>query len=216
MKHNAFTELVAHATAVPHKTVAVFARNLKSAGLLTSGARGVNAPEMTLLDLTRMLIALCATDRPSDAVEMANRYCKARTTREVTVAVGEHEIRIPEGQDLESLMAIFLHMPAKAHLVMSVGLVIDWNRLEAHLQIEDSSITFKADVTEKEQGEIFWGGLKGINTRRGLGWRELNEMSLPFALEREEGMSWEEMIESKTAASVFERHAFKGKGEAGN
>ncbi|RWO86018.1 hypothetical protein [Mesorhizobium sp.] len=40
-------------------------RTLRDAGLLTTGARGVNAPEFVPLDAARMLIAVLVTDRPS-------------------------------------------------------------------------------------------------------------------------------------------------------
>jgi hypothetical protein len=45
----------------------VFARALRDDGLLTTGPRGVNAAEMTPLDIARMLIAFLGTDRPVDA-----------------------------------------------------------------------------------------------------------------------------------------------------
>jgi hypothetical protein len=48
-------------------TVAKFAQLLRQDGLLSTGARGVNAPHMTTLDGARLLIALLATDRPAAA-----------------------------------------------------------------------------------------------------------------------------------------------------
>lgn len=40
-------------------------RVLRDAGLLTTGARGVNAPDLVPLDAARMLIAALVTDKPS-------------------------------------------------------------------------------------------------------------------------------------------------------
>ncbi|ESY21418.1 hypothetical protein [Mesorhizobium sp. LNJC394B00] len=40
-------------------------RVLRDAGLLTTGARGINAPELVPLDAARMLIAALVTDKPS-------------------------------------------------------------------------------------------------------------------------------------------------------
>ncbi len=45
------------------------ARELRKAGLLTTGARGVNAPHMTTIDAARLLIALLTTDKPSQAAQ---------------------------------------------------------------------------------------------------------------------------------------------------
>ncbi|WP_157982053.1 hypothetical protein [Oceanicella sp. SM1341] len=53
------------------KTVARF---LKEAGLLTTGARGVNAPDMTARDAGRMTIALLGSDRPGRAVETVSAF----------------------------------------------------------------------------------------------------------------------------------------------
>lgn len=69
MKSAAFTDAMAHAFDVPHKTMVTYTRFLKEAGLLTTGARGVNAPDMTQLDAARVTIALLATDTPGQAVE---------------------------------------------------------------------------------------------------------------------------------------------------
>jgi hypothetical protein len=63
------TARVASATGVPETTVTVYARVLREAGLLTTGARGVNAPPMSALDAARLLIALVVTERPSRAAD---------------------------------------------------------------------------------------------------------------------------------------------------
>jgi hypothetical protein len=74
MKSAAFIDAMAHAFDVPHKTMVTYTRFLKEAGLLTSGARGVNAPDMTPLDAARVTIALLATDTPGQAVERVKRF----------------------------------------------------------------------------------------------------------------------------------------------
>lgn len=206
MKHKAFTEIVAHTTRVPEKTVAMFGRNLKSAGLLTTGARGVNAPEMTVLDLTRILIALCATDRPADAVEATNRYRAARSANAVTIKIGDKEIEIPEGEELDDLLSNLLGLPFLALKMLNLCLFIYWNRLEAELLIEDARIVFKVDLTDEEKEAQRRGSFTGISTRRGLDSHELEEMSLPFYLEKEDGTTWEEMEATGSAAKVAARH----------
>ncbi len=74
MKSAAFIEAMAHAFDVPHKTMVTYTRFLKEAGLLTTGARGVNAPHMTPLDAARVTIALLACDTPGQAVDRVKRF----------------------------------------------------------------------------------------------------------------------------------------------
>jgi len=214
MKHKAFTNIIAHSCRVPDKTVELFSRNLKEAGLLTSGARGVNAPEMTVLDLTRMIIAICGTDRPSDAVEVSNRYRVARSTKAETITIGQGKIEIPEGEELEDLLSNFLDLPFLALKALDLCLFIHWNRLEAEMLICDARITFKVALTDDERDGQWLGSFKGISTRRGLGSHELTQMSLPFYLEKEDGTTWEQMTAEKGgAAKVAARHIFGVKDE---
>lgn len=211
MKHQAFTEIVAKATGVPEKTVAIFARNLKSASLLTSGARGVNAPEMTLLDLTRMLIALCATDRPSDAVDAVNLYRTARCVNVTSIKIGKAEIEIPLGAELEELLSNLLAFPFVPLVNMNLHLFIYSNRLEAELLIDGNSIAFAANENAIDKEAKPQSNFRGISTRRGIGADEIEEMTLPFILERADGRTWEEIFETGSAAKVFARHALGAK-----
>lgn len=70
MKPGPFLSAVAAGLCLEEKTVRVFAREMRLAGLLSTGARGVNAPDMTIEDLAKLMVAFLATDRPSKAVEM--------------------------------------------------------------------------------------------------------------------------------------------------
>jgi hypothetical protein len=65
----ALVRVVAAATETPEPTAAQFMRSLREAGLITTGARGVNAARMTFLDASRFLIALVVTDRPTKAAQ---------------------------------------------------------------------------------------------------------------------------------------------------
>lgn len=69
-----FNSFISEICNVEEKTVVVYARTLKEAGMLTTGARGVNAPHMIPRDAARMVIALLATDKPSLAVDLVSRY----------------------------------------------------------------------------------------------------------------------------------------------
>lgn len=74
MQKGPFIKFIADALAEDEKTVAIYVRELLNAGLLTTGARGVNAPHMLPLDAARVILALLATDRPSQAVDAVKRY----------------------------------------------------------------------------------------------------------------------------------------------
>jgi hypothetical protein len=58
-------------TGIPAATVTIYLRVLREEGLITTGARGVNAPPLTPLDAARLLIAIMTTDKPSRAAQAA-------------------------------------------------------------------------------------------------------------------------------------------------
>jgi hypothetical protein len=55
-------------------TVGLIARNVREAGLITTGGRGPSAGQMTLVDATNLLIAVNASDRIRDAAETVQKY----------------------------------------------------------------------------------------------------------------------------------------------
>jgi hypothetical protein len=65
---------VASALDLPEATVSGAFRVLRESGLMTSGARGVNAPDMTDLDAARMLIAMLVNERPAFAESGARDF----------------------------------------------------------------------------------------------------------------------------------------------
>lgn len=64
MKAGQLVNITSEAMEVPESAVRITMRNIREAGMLTSGARGVNAPDMTYLDAARVLIAQIADDNP--------------------------------------------------------------------------------------------------------------------------------------------------------
>jgi patatin-like phospholipase/acyl hydrolase len=74
MKSGPFIQAIADAYRVEAKTVRAFARLLREAGLLTTGARGLNAPDMTARDAAILTIALLATNMPARAVEAVETF----------------------------------------------------------------------------------------------------------------------------------------------
>ncbi|TIX16224.1 MAG: hypothetical protein E5V46_03345 [Mesorhizobium sp.] len=69
-----FTRSFAAITGTDFGSVLKIQRLLRDAGLLTSGARGVNAPDLTPLDAARMLIAILVTDKPSLAAAAVTEF----------------------------------------------------------------------------------------------------------------------------------------------
>lgn len=66
--------MIAQMLSQPEGSVKLYVRELREAGLLTTGARGVNAPHMTSLDAARLVIALLATGKPSECAERVRRF----------------------------------------------------------------------------------------------------------------------------------------------
>lgn len=67
-------ENMAAALEIPEATVAVFLRNLREAGLIETGARGVNAIKLPYLSQARLLISLIVTDKPTKAVDASKDF----------------------------------------------------------------------------------------------------------------------------------------------
>jgi hypothetical protein len=64
-----FITLLSETYGLPESSVAAVARVMREAGWLTTGARGVNAPEMTYVDAARLTLALLSGEPPSKVVE---------------------------------------------------------------------------------------------------------------------------------------------------
>ena len=67
VKSGGFITGVAAILKLPEPTITGAFRVLRESGLMTSGARGVNAPDMTDLDAARITIALLVNERPAYA-----------------------------------------------------------------------------------------------------------------------------------------------------
>lgn len=71
-------ECVARVTGVPLKSVTVYNRALREAGLLTQRGRGVASPAMTSTDASTLLLAICVASGPSDAVDRYEAFREMR------------------------------------------------------------------------------------------------------------------------------------------
>lgn len=67
-------QAIATATGKPEATVRVYARTLREEGMLTTGARGVNAPDMQPEDAAKLLLALLVIDKPSKSREAVRDF----------------------------------------------------------------------------------------------------------------------------------------------
>lgn len=74
VKSGGFITGVANILGLPEPTVTGAFRVLRVNGLMTTGARGVNAPEMTYMDAARMLIAMLVSERPAYAESGAKDF----------------------------------------------------------------------------------------------------------------------------------------------
>lgn len=59
---------------MPEQTVAMYARHLREARLLSTGGRGPGAAKMTATDCARLLIAIMAADQVKDAVRAVELF----------------------------------------------------------------------------------------------------------------------------------------------
>lgn len=212
MKHGTFVDLVSQSCGVPKKTVALIARNLKSAGLLTTGARGVNAPEMVVMDLARMVIALCATDRPAEVVDATKRFCAARCAKRTEFEVeGEVLATAEEGDILEDVLAGFLGMPANALVLFPLFFAVRETQAVAELTFQDTRVFFYEKQDESEARDAW--SVRGVRTTRDISSHSLQEMALPFALENADGATWEDMVAEDRVQRLAHDQIFGGSNE---
>lgn len=76
MKQAQFISLMSACLRVEEKTIKKTVRTLREAGLFTTGARGVNAPDMTPLDAVRVFIAAVASASPMRSVNDVKYFGK--------------------------------------------------------------------------------------------------------------------------------------------
>lgn len=119
MKSAAFNTMLSKALTTPEATVITFARRLKEAGMLTTGARGRNAPEMTPMDAARVTIAILTSDGPVHCVERVRRFGQIKYSPKFKKNFRGYETIQPdqfaslfEGETLEEVLAYMFGLPA--------------------------------------------------------------------------------------------------------
>lgn len=187
MRAGPFIDTIAGAYRVEQATVKVLFRALRDARLLTTGARGVNAPHMTPLDAARMTIALLATDSPSRAVERVQRFgAMVYQPAESTATAADHPCLAGDGVTLEAALARLLTFgpgadDADGMLRGSPYVEVLENAKKATIQFhgfEGPVAVFRDaartdDVKAQDRGELF-----GIRKARGLASAELLEVAV--------------------------------------
>lgn len=119
MKSAAFNSMLSEALTTPEATVITFARRLKEAGMLTTGARGRNAPEMTPMDAARVTIAILTSDGPSQCVERVKRFGQIKYSPGFKKTIRGYETMQPDqfselfkGETLEEVLAYIFSLPS--------------------------------------------------------------------------------------------------------
>lgn len=173
MKTGQFIDAVAEAYRVPAKTVAVYDRELKKAGLLPMG-RGINAPHMKPKDTSMMTVALLATDNPSKCVEAAKRFSSlvvdaARSTGNIPAEYVDGVTTLGD-----AITAIFSTLYGDDFYVNYVE--IQENARSAVVEGEDYRVFFKTLERTEDQKNADARNLFGIRRARGLAAYELMQL----------------------------------------
>lgn len=120
MKSAAFNKMMAQTLTTPLSAVTDYSRRLKEAGLLSTGARGVNAPEMTPLDAARLLLAILTTPSPAQCVERVKRFGQIKYSPNFRKSYQGYQTIQPEefgtlfqGETLEEVLASLFGLPQK-------------------------------------------------------------------------------------------------------
>jgi hypothetical protein len=158
MKSAALISLIAHTFTTPVEKVSMFARLLREAGLITTGARGRNAPEMTALDAARLTIALLTTDSPSECVERVKRFGQIKYTPDYKTNFRDREVvtaaqfrALFKGETLEEVVAYIFALPT------TIGLeaALQWyDRNVFHLRVSDFRVLAELFKYKMDGGEI--------------------------------------------------------------
>lgn len=144
MKSALFNQMMAQTLTMPLSAVTDYSRRLKEAGLLSTGARGVNAPEMTTLDAARLLLAILTTPSPAQCVERVKRFGQIKYSPNFRKRYRGYETIQPkefstlfQGETLEEVLASLIGMPQR----IGVKETCVWLRKNVfHLRVNDFEV----------------------------------------------------------------------------
>jgi hypothetical protein len=148
------TKAVAGATLMPEATVTAHARMLREAGLLTTGARGVNAPEMTPLDAARLLLSVMVTERPSRAVDAVRDFgslvCVQVNLRDAELTLDRYNGGLPKHhtfeKGIETLIGIYAFDIDKSYYIKSSKVVVGDLVIEPDCEVKIKIVQLVAEI----------------------------------------------------------------------
>lgn len=158
MKAAAFNQMIADALTMPLSTVTNYARFLKEADLMTTGARGVNAPDMTALDAARLVIAILSTPNPGYCAERVARFGKIKYSPSYRKRYRGYEVIQPDefralfkGETLEDVLASIFALPSE----IGAEAACEWHRKNLfHLRLFDFDVLVELFSWRTEGNEI--------------------------------------------------------------
>lgn len=158
MKSASFNQMIAYALTTPLSAVTDYSRRLKEAGLLSTGARGRHAPEMTALDAARLMLAILTTSSPAQCVDRVRRFGPLpyspgfRLIYQWCETVQEDEFRqLFKSATLEDVLAEIFNLPAR----LGIEAACSWyNRHAFGLRVSDFDVLAELVKWEMQGGAV--------------------------------------------------------------
>jgi len=117
----ALISLLSSSYGLPETATVVVARALREAGWLTSGARGINAPDMGARDAARLSLALLSGEPPSNVVSVFELLRTLRTPDEYPDSGLIDQEVLPRGHTLEDAMTALFEVSSDPELIAEYG-----------------------------------------------------------------------------------------------
>ena len=219
MKSSTFIKILSTAYLIEAKTVGMYARLMKEEGLLTTGARGVNAPHMHPRDAVRLTIALLSTGVAAHAVERYKLFAPLPYSAERSWGAHPDSFDINVDSTFEGvLLRLFTEFPRQVGpFSLAPYVEVSESRLSAaieHAPVIDGRPDYGSAKRPKmvfalpNKSELhglsdgLWHG--GILVSRGIHTHALNACATPFQMERQYHVSWE-TIKARSAGELPQR-----------
>ena len=164
--------VLAQVLPMPEQTVAMYARHLREARLISTGGRGPGAAQMTATDCARLLIAIMAADQVKNTVSavetfwplelevMNTKHTVPEEIQEDWASVPEDilDIMMPDGaeeQNFGETVAALIEAARVGTLPMAMVELPDANlRVEIERRFHTGKIAFQHDVTGKGYAQL--------------------------------------------------------------
>jgi len=126
--------------------------------MLTSGARGRNAPEMTPMDAARLTLAILTTESPSQCVERVKRFGQIKYSPGFKKTIRGYETMKPDqfsklltGETLEEVLAYIFSLPS----ILGIEESCKWyDQNLFHLRVSDFEVLAELFQWKMEGREI--------------------------------------------------------------